>query len=80
MASREDSVLNSLISFFKDIPCPAYGMDKFLFKGTVDLVPEVADAGLNHVRVGVEAVVPDMLYDHGLGHDPSGISHEVFKQ
>jgi hypothetical protein len=80
MASREDTVLKRLISFFKDIPCPTNGMDKLFLKGTVDFIPEMADACLHHIGMGVEAVIPDMFYDHSLGHYPPRISHEVLEE
>src|SRR5271165_6126282 len=43
----------------------------------VDLLAQVADVGLDDVRVPVEGVVPDPVEDLGLGHDPPPVLEQV---
>ena len=51
-----------------------------LAEAFVHLLPQAADSRFDHVGLGIEMVVPDMLHDHGFGHHSAGIAHEVFKQ
>ena len=55
-------------------------MNHFPVKSLVDLVPQPADPGLYHIGLGIEMIIPDMLHNHGLGNDPSGVTHQEFEK
>ena len=38
------------------------------------------DQHVHHVGLRIKAVVPDMLQNHGLGHDPASVPHQIFEQ
>jgi hypothetical protein len=55
-------------------------MDQLSIKMLVDLIPQIAYAGFDNIRLGAEVVIPDMLHDHGFGNDPAGVAHQIFEQ
>src|SRR5262249_57960753 len=42
----------------------------------VDLLPQVTDVQLDHVRLAAEVVVPDPVEDLRLGQHPARVAHE----
>jgi len=65
---------------FKNITDTANGLDHLLRKIFVHLAPQPMDQHIDHVRLRIKTVVPHMFQDHRLGHDPSGLAHEIFEQ
>jgi len=62
----------------KDVTDAAEGMQAGSFG--IDLGAEPVDEDIDHIGLGIEAVVPDMFKDHGLGDGAPGVAHEVFEQ
>src|SRR3954470_21985616 len=46
----------------------------------IDLATHAMDEDVNDVRLRVEAVIENVLENHGLGHDAIGMAHEIFEQ
>src|SRR3569833_1422930 len=46
----------------------------------IDLLPQLADVDVDHVRLRVEMIVPDILEQHRAGNDLAGVSHEVLQE
>src|SRR6476659_6296327 len=58
---------------------PAQGVDQPWLRG-VDLLAQVGDVGLDHVRVAAEVVVPDVLEDLHLAQHAAVVLHEIAEQ
>src|SRR5262249_46093298 len=63
----------------EDVAHAADGVDHRLAAG-VDLLAQVADVQLDHVRLAAEVVVPDPVEDLGLGQHPARVAHEETQQ
>ena len=35
---------------------------------------------VDHIRLGIEVIIPDMLKQHGAGDDLAGVLHQIFEQ
>ena len=46
----------------------------------VDLGAQARDMDVDDIGLRVEVIVPDILEQHGAGHDMAGIAHEIFEQ
>ncbi len=46
----------------------------------LDLLPQLADVHVDHVRLRVEVIVPDVLEQHGARDDLAGMAHEVLEE
>src|SRR5262249_58954771 len=65
--------------WLEDVAHAADGVDHRLAAG-VDLLAQVADVQLDHVRLAAEVVVPDPVEDLGLGPHPARVAHEEPQQ
>jgi hypothetical protein len=57
-----------------------HGLDQRDVAGAVELFSQVADVSLDHARVAVEVVAPDVIEDLCLAHDPAGVDQQVAQQ
>jgi len=55
-------------------------MNQFDVKILIDLFTQSIDPGFDDIGLGIEMIVPHMLHDHGFGHHPAGIAHQVGQQ
>src|SRR3954447_24951107 len=46
----------------------------------VDLGAQARDVYVNDVGLRIEVVIPDVLQQHGAGHDLAGMLHQIFEQ
>src|SRR4051812_3265873 len=58
----------------------AYRVQQRLRKSLVDLGAQPGDMHVDHVGLRVEVIVPDVLQQHGAGHDLTGMFHQIFEQ
>src|SRR5581483_1202435 len=58
----------------------AHCLDGVAAEGLVDPLSKVADVDLDDVGVSLEAVVPHVLEDLGLGDDVAGLAHQVLEE
>src|SRR5512139_648685 len=79
-ASRNESAWRSRSVHRKDIPDPPDGLEHLSLEALVDLLTQPVNQHVYDVGARVEAVVPDVGQDHGFGHDPPGIAHQVCEQ
>src|SRR5438105_3497662 len=58
----------------------AHGVDQRALEALVDLRAQSGNMNVDHVGLGVEVVVPDMLEQHGPGHDLTRVLHQIFEK
>ena len=58
----------------------AHGTDQFHCKGVIHLAAQVTHVHVDDVSQTLEALVPDVLDDHGAREHAAGIGGEVFQQ
>src|SRR5690606_32273459 len=58
----------------------AHRLDERAVEATVNLVAQVVDVDIDHVRERVEVVLPDSIDDLRAGERPPGVAHEVLEQ
>ena len=80
MVNRNRSVCLNMGIFLKDIADSPDRVNQLLTEPLVYLFPQMADPGFHDIRLRTEVVVSDVFHDHGLGHNPAGIAHQVFKK
>src|SRR5260370_10324257 len=61
------------------VPDAAYRVDERV-AARVDLLAQVADVQLDHVRLAAEVVVPDPVQDLRLGQHPARVAHHEAQQ
>src|SRR5271155_1385689 len=76
--SRKPNVRPSRSIRFEDIADSPDCVDQL--PAPVNFVPEPADEHVHDIRLRIEAVVPDVFENHGLGHDAPGVAHEIFQK
>src|ERR1700722_8350881 len=62
----------------KDIAYSTNGVQPRLVR--VDLGAQTMHQDIDHVGLGIEAVIEDVLENHRLGHGAAGVPHQVFEQ
>src|ERR1700722_377064 len=58
----------------------AHGMQKRLRETLVDLRAQPGDVHVNNVGLRIKMIVPNVLQQHGTGHDLSRVPHQIFEQ
>src|SRR5437879_12563910 len=76
--SRKLNVRPRRLTRFEDITNTANRVNQLLV--FVYFVAQAADQHVHHVRLGIKAIIPDVLHDHGFRHHPAGVAQEIFKQ
>src|SRR3569623_326838 len=79
--SRTVLVRQSWANLFTDhISGAANGVQEPIGVALVDLAAQAGHVDVDHVGLRVEMVVPDVLEQHGAGHDLAGVLHQIFEQ
>jgi len=78
--NRKVTLRNRLLFLFEDIARSPDGVNKLRVVGTVNLVAQPANSGLDDVCLRIEIVIPDMFHNHRFRYNPSRIAHQVFQQ
>src|SRR5581483_10611423 len=80
MARPKLAVRTSLGRRPDDIAKPPDGMNQLRLFSLCDLGPKPADLRLHYFGFRIEVKPPNLFKKHGPRHNPSGISHQIFKQ
>src|SRR5436190_9972761 len=68
------------ISRLQDVSDAADGVQQLLWELFVDFIAQAEDEHVDNIRLGIEAVVPDVLENHGFGDDAPGVAHQEFEE
>src|SRR3990167_10970425 len=79
-ASRKVEVCKSLISGTQRVSRTAHGVQERLIEILVDLGPETGNMHVDHVRLRIEMIFPDILQQHGSRDDLARMLHQIFEQ
>src|SRR5579862_4834675 len=58
----------------------AHSMQKRLRKAPVDLGAQPRDVDVDDVGLRIKMVIPNILQQHGAGHDLPRVTHQIFEQ
>src|SRR5215813_11960352 len=73
-ANRPCTMLRSVL---QGVPDAAHGADQGPRKASIDLVAQVVDVDLDHVRGGLAVVAPDVFGDLVLAQHAAAVAHEI---
>src|SRR5271163_761422 len=62
------------------VPDAAQRMDKRIGLLAIDLATHAPDIDVNDIGGGIEMQVPDVLQQHGAGHDAAFVAHQIFQK
>src|SRR5919199_5600332 len=68
------------VSVLDGVAHPADSSDQWPGEAAVDLIAQIVNVDLDHVRRGLAVVAPDVLGDLVLAEHPPGVAHQVGEQ
>src|SRR5690606_31518654 len=79
-ASRKVEVLRSLISGTQRVSRTSHRVQERLIEILVDLGPEARNMDVDHIRLRIEMIFPDILEQHGPGDHLPRMFHQIFEE
>src|SRR5207302_4363956 len=79
-ASRKLVVRRISLRPTEDIARPSDGVDHLRQPAFFELATQPADMDVDHIRLRVVMITPNLLEQHGPRDDPAGVPHQIFKQ
>ena len=73
-------VFRSRLRNFKNIANSPDGLDHFLLEILIQLVSQSEDQDINHIGLGIKAVLPDIFHNQRLGNNFPGIAHKAAEE
>src|SRR5262245_14696875 len=80
MLSLKLALRMRLVRSTENVSRSANRADHFAIESAIYFASNATDECLHNAAARIEMDIPNMLQQHGLGHDPIGVSHEVFNQ
>src|ERR1041385_3019001 len=76
---RKPSVRKNLFRT-QNISRAAHGVDQLAAETAIHLAAQPAHMGFHDIGARIEMQVPDIFQQHGAGHHPAHIAHQIFQQ